>query len=96
MFKRYESLPKQVQAVEFTEKNKDMIFNSLTGQHSAAFEGDKPILKVKTVHGEIAIVRIGDWIVKDKEIGTYYPIKPDIWKNSYTKTHRKLVQFKDY
>lgn len=83
MFKTYQSLPKQVQAVKFTERNKDMVFNSLTGQCSTDFENGKPILKVKTVHGETAIVRLGDWIVKDSELGTYYPIKNKIFCEGY-------------
>ena len=83
MFARYQSLPKQIEAVRFTEKNKDMVFNSLTGQYAADFENDKPILKVTTVHGDIAIVRIGDWIVKDIKLGTYYPIKDEIMRRQY-------------
>ena len=83
MFQRYQSLPKQVEAVKFTEQNKDMIFNSLTGRYAADFENGKPILRVETVHGEIAIVRLGDWIVKDAKIGTYYPIKDDVFCNQY-------------
>lgn len=83
MFGRYQSLPKNVEAVRFTDENKDQVFNSLTGQYASDFEDGKPILKVTTVHGEIAIVRLGDWIVKDKEPGTYYPIKNEIFTNGY-------------
>ncbi len=83
MFQRYQSLPKQVEAVQFTEANKDQVFNSLTGQYAADFEDGKPILKVMTIHGEIAIVRIGDWIVKDAKLGTYYPVKDEIFRAGY-------------
>lgn len=83
MFMKYQSLPKQVEAVQFTKENKDMIFNSLAGQYAADFEDGSPILKVKTVHGETAIVRIGDWVVKDAQIGTYYPIKDDVFRTQY-------------
>ena len=83
MFQEYEKLPKKVEAVQFTEENKDQVFNSLTGQHAPDFEDGLPILKVKTVHGDIAIIRIGDWVVKDRDIGTYYPIKDDIFKSDY-------------
>ena len=83
MFQKYQSLPKQVEAVQFTEGNKDQVFNSLTGRHAADFEDDKPILKVETVHGEIAIVRLGDLIVKDAKPGTYYPIKDEIFCDQY-------------
>ncbi len=83
MFKKYQSLPKTIEAVQFTDKNKNQVRNSLTGQHAADFEDGSPVLKVKTVHGDIAIVRLGDWIVKDQELGTYYPIKDD--------SHVKLI-----
>ena len=79
MFKKYHSL----NAVRFTEENKDQVFNSLTGQFSADFEDGKPILKIKTVQGETAIIRIGDWVVEDAKIGTYYPIKDEIFKEQY-------------
>ena len=81
MFKKYTTLPKQIQAVQFTEKNKNQVYNSLTGQYAADFEDGKPILKVKTAHGDIAIVRLGDWIVRDAEIGTYYPIKDELFRS---------------
>ena len=83
MFQKYQSLPKQVEAVQFTEENKDMIFNNLTGNYMADFEGGKPILNVTTIHGETAIVRIGDWLVKDCKIGTYYPVKDEIFRSQY-------------
>ena len=79
MFKKYLSFPREVEAVQFTNENKDQVFNELTGQHAADFEDGKSILQVKTVHGEIAIVRIGDWVVKDAELGTYYPVKEKIF-----------------
>lgn len=83
MFGTYESLPKKVKAVQFTEENKDRIFNSLTGQYAAASEDGKPILKVTTIHGEIAVVRLGDWIVQDAAIGTYYPVKDEVFRAGY-------------
>ena len=83
MFEEYESLPKKVKAVQFTEENKDRIFNSLTGQFAADHEDGQPILKVKTIHGETAIVRLGDWIVQDARSGTYYPVKDDVFRGGY-------------
>lgn len=84
MFHLYKRLPKTVAAVQFTEANKDRIFKSLTGQYAADFEDGKPIIKVATIHGEIAIVRLGDWIIKEPKLGYYYPIKDDIFRAGYT------------
>lgn len=83
MFNQYTSLPKEIMAVQFLEENKDRVFNSLTGQYAAGFEDGKPIIKVKTIHGETAIVRLGDWIVKEKELGFYYPVKDEVFRVSY-------------
>ncbi|MCR4319733.1 MAG: hypothetical protein NUV74_05280 [Candidatus Brocadiaceae bacterium] len=83
MFQTYEALPKKVKAVQFTEENKNRIFNSLIGQYAAGDEGGRPILKVTTIHGETAIVRVGDWIVQDAAPGTYYPVKDDVFRAGY-------------
>jgi hypothetical protein len=40
-------------------------------------------LKVTTVHGEQAIVRHGDWIIPEKEVGRFYPCKPDVFAATY-------------
>jgi hypothetical protein len=40
-------------------------------------------LFVRTVHGEIAIVRHGDWIVPEAEPGRFYPVKPDVFAATY-------------
>ena len=82
MFQRYQSLPRKVDAVQFTDENKDMIFNEIKNV-SAYIRNNEPVLSVKTCHGEIAIVRIGDWIVKDSEPNTYYPVKDKIFRENY-------------
>jgi len=80
MFEKYQSLPKVIEAVRFTDENKDRVHNELTGQYAANLEDGKPILKVTTIHGDIAIVRLGDWIIKENKLGFYYPIKDDIFR----------------
>ena len=89
MFEKYDSLPKQVEAVRFTDQNKDQVFNSLSGQYAPSFEGENPTLKVVTVHGEIAVVRLGDWIVKDSKLGTYYPVKHEVFIKQYVSPNQE-------
>lgn len=48
-------------------------------------EGEGICLNVQTTHGEIAIVRHGDWIIPDSKLGTFYPCKPDIFDATYEK-----------
>lgn len=38
---------------------------------------------VTTTHGESAIVRHGDWLIPDSTPGTFYPCKPDVFKETY-------------
>jgi hypothetical protein len=40
-------------------------------------------LEVRTIHGEVATVRHGDWIIPDGEPGRFYPCKPDIFEATY-------------
>lgn len=87
MFKKFTPNPIIIEAVQFTVENKNQIFNSLTGQYAADFENGEPILKITTIHGEIAVVRLGDWIVKEPELGYYYPVKDDIFKKKYDRIY---------
>ena len=80
---KYRKKPIVVEAVQFTDKNKDRIFHSLKGTVVADFEDGRPIMKVRTIHGEAAIIRLGDWIIEENEPGCYYPCKPDIFEKTY-------------
>lgn len=40
-------------------------------------------LKVRTMHGDVAPVRHGDWIIPDGLPGTFYPVKPDVFAATY-------------
>ncbi len=40
-------------------------------------------LLVRTAHGDIAVVRHGDWIIPEKQPGRFYPCKPDVFALTY-------------
>jgi len=40
-------------------------------------------LNVRTAHGDVAIVRHGDWIIPEKDPGRFYPCKPDVFAATY-------------
>jgi len=80
---RFVKKPVEVEAIQFTEQSKDRCFNFVRRTCHADFEDGRPILKVQTIHGDTAIVRLGDWIVKENAPGAYYPVKPDIFEVSY-------------
>lgn len=84
MFDIYESKPKKVQAVQFTVKNKNQVFSALTGMYAQDMEGGYPVIKVTTIHGDTAIVRLGDWIVKEPIEGFYYPVAGGVFSKSYS------------
>lgn len=44
---------------------------------------DYIVFEVTTAHGEKATVRHGDWLIPDAKPGTFYPCKPDIFKEKY-------------
>lgn len=38
---------------------------------------------VRTIHGETAVVRHGDWVIPESAPGRFYPVKPDIFAQTY-------------
>lgn len=85
MFKTYKSKPKEVEAAQFTEQNKYRLLDFMEGNVYPKFEDGLPVIVVTTIHGEKATVRLGDWVVKEKTPGCFYPVKPDIFDLSYVK-----------
>lgn len=82
LFRTYIKIPQEIEAVQFTEKYKDRVFHQLTGPTTPSWEDDQPILKVQTIHGDTAIVRLGDWIVKEEKPGCYYPVVDSVFQNT--------------
>ena len=80
---KFRKKPVVIEAEQFTEENKNRVFNWMSGNRTADFEGDSPILKFLTIHGDVAVARLGDWVVRDSKPGTYYPCKPDIFEQIY-------------
>jgi hypothetical protein len=81
---KFRKKPVEVEAVQFTKDTMHQVFNDLTGIRAPGWDDDgTPHLKVTTIHGETAIVRFGDWIVSEPEIGRYYPVKSDIFEATY-------------
>lgn len=60
--------------MQFTNENKDIVFNWMSGNKSAHFENGEPVLRFYNSAGDIITARFGDWIVEDSDIGTYYKV----------------------
>lgn len=81
---KYRKKPVEVDAVQFTDETKDRVRNSLECVEPD-FEEGNPVLKVRTIHGDVAVVRLGDWIISEEKLGRYYPCKPDVFEVTYEK-----------
>jgi hypothetical protein len=86
---KFKKKPVIVDAVQFTEENKDQVFNwatSIQGNVWPAFDSNnEPILKIPTKEGEM-VCAIGDWLIQEPfptDWRKLYPCKPDIFALTY-------------
>jgi hypothetical protein len=49
----------------------------------AVIDRDPLRMRVITIHGEVAIVRPGDWVICEPELGRFYPCKPEVFAATY-------------
>lgn len=85
---RFVKKPVEVRAIQFTNENKDRVFNELREiqhniQPTGTCMGEEPGLLITTLEGNMH-VSLNDWVIQ----GTYgelYPCKPDIFNETYTK-----------
>lgn len=70
-----------IEAMQFTEENKDRCLNFVRCNCAAYFENGQPILKIQTLEGTMT-ARFGDWIIKGVN-GEFYQCKPDIFEKTY-------------
>ena len=78
---KFRKKPVVIEAMQFTDETKDMVYNFVRCNCSADFENGKPVLKIQTLEG-VMTARIGDWIIKGVN-GEFYPCKPDIFEKTY-------------
>lgn len=81
---KFISKPTVIDAVQFLGKD------SVRGLPDIELISDNPENVIdgatfKTIHGDRAVARIGDWIVEEAATGRYYPIKDSIFKVKYRK-----------
>ena len=80
---KFRQKPVEIEAMEFTNETKDQVYNFVTCNKSASFDGGTlhPTLKIQTLEG-VMTANVGDWIIKDVH-GEFYPCKPDIFEQTY-------------
>lgn len=89
MIKKYQKKPVVVEAVKFTDTNKDQIFNWITCNKSAEYIDGEPVLNIQTLEG-VMIARLSDYIIKGVQ-GEFYACKPDIFEQTYQEFEELLV-----
>lgn len=100
MTNTYKSKTIEVQAVQFTEKNKDQVHRwccSIQMNVYPSFDNRKqPILIIPTLEGEM-ICSIGDYIIVEPfpvDWRKLYPVKEDVFNNRYTLIDTPIISDK--
>jgi len=79
---KYRKKPIVVEAIQLTHESYEEVLN-WTGGIPIHEDGD-PIAEVVTIHGDIAIVRLKDYLIKGVNgEADLYPCKPDIFEQTY-------------
>ena len=74
--------PVTIEAIQFTDKTKDMCANFVTCNKSFDFDTQgSPCMGIQTLEG-VVTASIGDFIIKGVN-GEFYPCKPDIFNKTY-------------
>jgi hypothetical protein len=78
---KFRKKPVEIEAMQFTEKDKDKVFNWIRCTCYPDWEKGKPAITIQTLEGDMKAC-IGDWIIKGVN-GEFYPCKPDIFEKTY-------------
>lgn len=79
---RFRRKPVEIEALQFTESDKDRVFHWITCTKDAGFDEDgSPTLTIQTLEGGMR-ASLGDWIIKGVK-GEFYPCKPDVFAQIY-------------
>lgn len=76
---RFRKKPIEIEAVQWTGENVDEVREFLGFMDR---DGANAI-RITTTHGDTAFVRPGDWIIPDSKPKTFYPVKPDVFEDTY-------------
>ncbi len=89
MFKKYIKKPIQIEAVEFTDKNKDRVYTEAIQIQNNIYhswdEKNNPIIKIPTLEGEM-VLSFGDYLIKEPfpvDDRKLYPCKKHIFEKTY-------------
>src|SRR6476660_3691874 len=78
---KYRKKPVVIEAMQFTNEDKDRCGCFVTCNWTAVFKDGKPAMEIQTLEG-MTVATLGDWIIKGVK-GEFYPCKPDIFEATY-------------
>jgi hypothetical protein len=79
--KAYLNIHSLVEAMEFTDEDKDIVFNWVRGNRYPSFEDGKPVLKIDSTCGS-STAKIGDFVVKISSID-YLALERTVFKSLF-------------
>lgn len=74
--------PIVIDAEQFTDENKDRVFNFVRCNCRASDDAGRPTLDIQTLEG-VMTASLGDWIIQGVT-GEFYPCKPDVFEQTYS------------
>lgn len=80
---RYRKKPVEIEPKQYTEYGK--LVKVMCNSRSCYISGnDQP--HVHTIHAnQVVVLEVGDWIIPEPDSEHFYPIKPDIFLQTYEK-----------
>lgn len=80
--KRFRKKPVVIEAMQFTDDNKNQVFNWITCNVAPAWDANgNPAMKIQTLEGDM-LAQLGDWVIKGVK-GEFYPCKADVFAATY-------------
>ena len=76
--------PIEVEAMQWTGDNIAAIWDwgGTAGIYGPTEENPDQLI-LTTIHGEQAVARVGDWVIREPRADRFYPCKPDIFEATY-------------
>lgn len=81
---KFRKKPVVIEAEQFNPKDKPWP-NGVKLKYENPFLKQGPIYYVVTIHRQETKVVKGDWIIQEPDGKHYYPCKPDIFEDTYTR-----------
>lgn len=79
---KFRKLPVVIEAMQFTEASKDMVFNFVTCTRYPSWDAEgNPTLTFGTLNGDMTAI-LGDWIIKDMQ-GDFRLCTDEIFRSTY-------------